>query len=473
MSRTKGSKNKTISKAELINNINNITPELEQKALPPSFGKIDSLLIAPKTISNNPVELIKLNKGYVGSCNQKNATSIASTPLRLFAVKHSKNDKIVFPYKSLNKNVVDRMKRESKNLMIKMAHDVVEITEHPVFELLNQVNDDLNYYDLMEMTAAYCGLIGNAYWHIEKEKNGLPKNIRILPAEYTCVTLDDTLHIKGYRLFNGVYQEEFKKEDVIHFKNTSPGLFWRVWNNALMTGIYGMGDLEYVLDEVYLYNSINDYLRALTENNAIPAAIIKYTGGRLDKNTMQDVQQQWDKVLRTWKRAGKTKVMDQDFDFVPISMPPKDLEFGEGRKWLRGVICNGFGVPEDLVTTENSNRASSSTAVHHYMRYTILPKLKRLEERLNSHLITLYDDNLFFEFDSPVPGDVALTIKQEEQDLKNGVITINEVRAQRGLLPVEWGNSPIANTNTNIDTNETNDVIPKPIDDEEKDVGNT
>jgi HK97 family phage portal protein len=196
------------------------------------------------------------------------------------------------------------------------------------------------------------------------------------------------------------------------------------------------------LDEVYLYNSINDFLRALTENNSIPSAIIKYTGGRMDKNTMADVQNQWDKVLRTWKRAGKTKVMDQDFEFQAISLPPKDLEFEEGRKWLRGVIANAFGVPEDLITTENSNRASSNTAICNYMRYTILPKLRRMEERLNSHLLKLYDDNLFFQFSNPVPDDEELAVKQEFIDLNAGVVTINEVRERRGMSPVEWGYTP-------------------------------
>jgi len=455
MSRPLGTKNKTPSKKELTKRIEQIerterTEPSEQKSIPPSFGRIDALVVSPRVLSNNPVELLKLNRGFVGVCNTKNATTIASTPLRLFAVSHSNSEKIVFPHKKLNKVEVEKIKVESKSYMVKQAHNVVEITEHPVYEVLNNINDDLDYYDLMELTASYLGMIGNAYWEIIKKSNGLPQGITVLPAEYTCVTLDDTMHIKGYRLFNGIYQREFDKKDVIHFKNCAPGLFWRVWNNALITGLYGMGDVEYVLDEVYLYNSINDYLRALTENNSIPSAIIKYTGGRLDKKTMEDVQKQWDKVLRTWKRAGKTKVMDQDFDWQPISLPPKDLEFGEGRKWLRGVIANAFGVPEDLITTENANRASSNVAISNYMRFSIKPRLKRIEERLNNNLIKLYDDNLFFKFDNPIPNDEALEIKREQTDLQMGVLTVNEVRRSRGLLDVEWGNVPYNPPKENI-----------------------
>jgi len=378
----------------------------------------------------------------VGICNAKNATTIAGTALRLFAVTGNNTKKVVFPFKKLNCVEIDRIKRESKSLIVKQAPNLVEITDHPVYDVLNNVNDgDLNYFDGMDLTAQYLGMIGNCFWAIERGGNGLPVGIKVLPSEYTCVTLSDDMKVTGYRVFNGIYQKDYPPEDVIHFKNVSPGLFWQ-WNNALVTGLYGMGDAEYVLDEIYLYNSINDYLRALTENNAIPAGIVHYKGGKLDKNTMKDVQSQWDKVLRTWKRAGKVKVMDMDFEFEPIAMPPKDLEFSEGRKWLRGVIANAFGVPEDLITTENSNKASSSTAIHNYMRFSIKPRLRRIEERLNSHLITQWDDRLFFQFEECVPSDETLDLQKENQDLASGVITINEVRKGRGLQPVPWGDVP-------------------------------
>lgn len=439
MSRPKGSKNKTTVLKEM-----GIVPDIEQKGLAPSFGRIDSLLIAPKVIANNPVELLKLNKNIVGVCNQRNATAIASTPLRLFAIKNNKSQKFLYPTKELNHVEVDKIKRESKSFIVKQASNIVEVVEHPVFNVLNNVNDsDLNYYDGMELTSSYLGMIGNCFWQIVK-KGKTPIGINVLPAEYTTVKLDNEMNVTGYRTFNGIYEMNYEPSQIIHFKNVAPGLFWRVWNNALKTGIYGMGDCEYVLDEIYLYNSILDYLRALTENNSIPASIIKYKAGRLDKNTMQDVQSQWDKVLRTWKRAGKTKVMDQDFDFIPVSLPPKDLDFENGRKWLLMVIANAFGVPVDLLTTDNSNRATANTAISNYFRFTIKPKLKRLEEKLNSHLMPLFDSDLFLEFDEVVPNDEALAIKQENQDLLNGVITINEVRKSRGLSDVEWGNEPYA-----------------------------
>jgi len=440
MARTKGSKNKVSA---------------ESKSMPYVFNQYQNLVFAPKVINNSPIALIQLNKGFVGICNSKNASSLASTPLRLFAVKNNKNTKFLYPTRELSKKQIENIQLESHSMVVKNAQNIVEIVDHPVFECLNNVNGDgdLNYYDLMEITAGYLGLVGNSYWQIIKN-NGTPIGINVLPSEFTSVQLDSELKIAGYSVTHAPNNSvNYEAEDVIHFLNIAPGVFWKFANRNTRTGLYGMGDLEYILDEVYLYNSINDYLRSLTENNAIPAGIVKYKNGRLDKNTMEDVQKQWNKVLRGWKNAGKTKIMDQDFEWLPLSIAPKDLDFPEGRKFLMNVIANGFGIPIDLLTTENSNKASSSTAIHNYMRFTIKPKLRRIEERLNSHLMPMFDDKLFLKFDECVPADQQLAMQQENNDLKNGVITVNEVRALRGLQPVAWGNLPYIPAKEEIDIN--------------------
>jgi hypothetical protein len=44
--------------------------------------------------------------------------------------------------------------------------------------------------------------------------------------------------------------------------------------------------------------------------------------------------------------------------------------------------------------------------------------------------------------EDPVPIDRDATTAQQTLDLKYGVVTINELRGERGLPPVEWGDKP-------------------------------
>src|SRR5204863_9185908 len=74
----------------------------------------------------------------------------------------------------------------------------------------------------------------------------------------------------------------------------------------------------------------------------------------------------------------------------------------------------------------------------------IRPKLRRRDGKINEQLIPLYDatGRLFVASDDPAPESVELQLQQQEADLKWGVRTINEVRAERGLPAVGWGDRP-------------------------------
>jgi hypothetical protein len=49
---------------------------------------------------------------------------------------------------------------------------------------------------------------------------------------------------------------------------------------------------------------------------------------------------------------------------------------------------------------------------------------------------------LFLASEDPVPVDQDQGLQQQQSDLKYGVVTINEIRGERGLPPVPWGDVP-------------------------------
>jgi hypothetical protein len=58
--------------------------------------------------------------------------------------------------------------------------------------------------------------------------------------------------------------------------------------------------------------------------------------------------------------------------------------------------------------------------------------------------VPLYDPTgrLFLASEDPTPVDAQASLTQKEQDVKYGVVTINELRGERGLPPVPWGEVP-------------------------------
>jgi hypothetical protein len=84
-------------------------------------------------------------------------------------------------------------------------------------------------------------------------------------------------------------------------------------------------------------------------------------------------------------------------------------------------------------------------ADHLHKSLTILPRLRRRDEKLNEQLLPHIDPTgqLFFATPDPTPANQSFLLQQEQADLKLGVRTINEVRAARGLPVVPWGDAPV------------------------------
>jgi hypothetical protein len=106
-------------------------------------------------------------------------------------------------------------------------------------------------------------------------------------------------------------------------------------------------------------------------------------------------------------------------------------------------IANAFHVPISFFTS-NTNLANLLASQSQHMALAIDPRLRRRDEKLNEQLVPLFDPTgrLFLASEDPLPIDLDAMIAQKELDMKYGIVTINEVRSERGLPPVEWGNKP-------------------------------
>jgi len=435
---------------------NKTQPKVEVKSLPePSMVSLQTWVQAPNNINKHPYELMSLNVGYVYDCVKMLSTTVASAPLKIYTAKQKNSKKMAewVQTKELTKYQKQHIKSFINKVQVKTAEDFVEITNHPVCDLLNNVNDSLDSYTFLEMIEQYLALIGNCFVEIVIAKDGTPEALNVLASEYVTCLLDDVGNVTGYRLqvYGAGSKRDFELNQIIHFKQPVAGAFKRPTSDKLpLTALYGMGELEACLTEVELYNQINQFERSLFLNNCRPDFVVKYSDGRLEENTKLKLQKQWNQYFKGTKQSGKALITDSQFEIIPLDFGVKDLSFIEGKKYLRCAIMNAFGVDESFFSQENANRASSQVAIEKYLRFTITPKLRRIQEALNARLMPLYDDNLLCCFDNIIPTDYASQIAQDTSDIQNQILTINEVRAERGLDPVAWGDSPVAKGDANV-----------------------
>src|SRR5262249_32298466 len=107
-------------------------------------------------------------------------------------------------------------------------------------------------------------------------------------------------------------------------------------------------------------------------------------------------------------------------------------------------IANAFHVPLAFLTSE-TNLANLQASQAQHASLAIAPRLQRRDEKLNEQLVPLYDPPRRAARASagPAPEHREEQRRQEESDLRLGVRPVNEVRSDRGLPPVPWGNEPL------------------------------
>jgi len=353
--------------------------------------------------------MVQADNSWVYACARVNAQNVAKIELRLF------------------RRMPDG-KREP-------------VSEHPWLELLRTVNPHMNGFDLLELTDLYLELIGNAYWYLAPQRltnplsgQRLPGEIWVLMGQFVRVVPGRQQLVDGY-LYTppGTAQPvAFGVEELVHFKLSSPENLY-----------YGKGCVEGGRFAVDSNEFQKRYEIGLFKNMARLDGVL-VTDKDMSEEQIRRLRTEWNRLYQGADRAGNIAILQRGMKYEAVAATPKDLDYLRGRIATREEICAVFGVPPSkLGLVEHVNRANAEANDLTYQSETILPRLRRIQEKINERIMPMYDPTLEVEFDNPVPRDNEYALKKRDSDLDRGVLTINEVRQDDGKEPVGWGDQPL------------------------------
>jgi len=353
--------------------------------------------------------MVQADNSWVYACARVNAQNVAKVELRLF-------------------RRLGAGKREP-------------VQEHPWLKLLRTVNPHMNQFDLLELTDLYLELIGNAYWYLAPQRltnpmsgQRIPGEIWVLMGQFVRIVPGRQQLVDGY-LYTppGTAQPiAFGFEEIVHFKLPSAESLY-----------YGKGCVEggrFAVDSNELQKR---YEIGLFKNMARLEGVL-LTDKDMSEEQVRRLRTEWNRLYQGADRAGNIAILQRGMKYEAVAATPKDLDYLRGRIATREEICAVFGVPPSkLGLVEDVNRANAEANDLTYQSETILPRLRRIQEKLNERIMPIYDPTLEVEFDNPVPRDNEYALRKRDSDLDRGVITINEVREDDGKEPVEWGAQPL------------------------------
>lgn len=242
-----------------------------------------------------------------------------------------------------------------------------------------------------------------------------------------------------------------------------------VWleRNPRSDSIYGRSPVEVLAETIQtLIYSIEHNLEYFNDNS-IPKGIIGLEG--LDAAGIIAFKDQWKEQQRKLDSAGNWKKI---FHHVPIvgTMPKferiqfsnAELELLEGQKWWAQMVWACFGVTAtELGYTEDAKGMANQIVQSNVFKKRVLNPILRLEEYKHNHEILPE-----FEFDDVQFKFMTFDVEEETKKANlyklqtdTGIKTVNEIRADEGLEPVEWGDAdPKRNQGNNFSFGNENPI---------------
>jgi|TARA_R100000501_G_C2631216_1_gene127156 HK97 family phage portal protein len=248
------------------------------------------------------------------------------------------------------------------------------------------------------------------------------------PNEFGILPEDKPAYFQYSWLNHSAKPLPFFKREIVYFNSTPRS-----------NSPYGWSPIESLFMVLESLNNAVRFNKKSFEEYAIPDGALSVIGA--DKDSLARFIQQWKNDVKG--KPHKLVIFNEDMKFTPFHQKNKDMEWLEGQKYYQRLVWAMYGVtPDELGFTETSNRSVGESQSRVFVRRAIKPFLQLLQTKITEDIIAEFYDG---EIECEIKWDwIDQELEKEEQvqqreDVKTGILTINEVRLGRGLDPVTWG----------------------------------
>lgn len=208
-------------------------------------------------------------------------------------------------------------------------------------------------------------------------------------------------------------------------------------------GFGGVGELEgYAPHRIHsnsmgLSVALEKYAAEFFGSGGQPLGIIT-TKADFGEQSREQIRAGFSKYLKLSREKGEPPVFDSETDYKPISTPNNESQFIEARKLQIAEIARIYRVPlHMLMEMDKASYSNTEQANKHFLDYTLLAYLNRIEASLDSCLLTPQErrQGMYFEFDvnGLLRGDSTQRADYYQKLRVAGAITQNEIRTRENL----------------------------------------
>ena len=307
---------------------------------------------------------------------------------------------------------------------------------HWTNELLNNPNPYFTRSQVFSYIENWLSINGNAYIWTPTNGYRVPLQMWVLNPTRMRVIKGENSFIDGY-----VYQSAqegniaIPEKEIIHLAKIHPAARPE---EIIGMNIFGVGLVSAALEYAHIDREVSAYLARLFENNTVPPLVATFPE-RFDQDEWQKLKSAWNEELPDYKLRALLG------GGMQLQLPPKgelSISYDSVSKDTRTQIAQVFGVPPGMLDGSFQNRATAEVQFAIFRQNTIDPEALYIAEEFTRHF-RRWEENILIEAKPYEYADPDADMRQEEFELKWGLKTINEARADRGYDPIKDGNIPL------------------------------
>lgn len=323
-----------------------------------------------------------------------------------------------------------------------------KLEAHPLLTMLDKPNPLQAGHEYFASLYSYLLISGNSYALKVGADNSEPRELHLMRPDRMRIVPSKTYIPSAYEyIIEGKVVERYDADpdtgasDIKHIKLWHP-----------MNDYYGLSPIQSASADIDQHNLAARHNVNLLNNGARPTGAIVFNPrdikSGLPATLTEDQRAQIisDLELRFSGagNAGRTMLLEGDFDWKEMGLSPKDMDFLELKNATARDIALCFGVPAQLVGVPDaqtySNIAEARLALY---EETIIPLARRVESDLNEWLSPLYGDRISIRYDLDSIPAMAERRKRVYENVvagvREGILSRNEARERLGMESIDGG----------------------------------
>jgi HK97 family phage portal protein len=304
---------------------------------------------------------------------------------------------------------------------------------HPLMDLiLAGPNQWQSWPDWVEWLMAQVLLRGNALSEIVLDGSGRIVALRPIPWEWVSVQLlpsgrlaYDVVEITN--IYGGTGRPRRLLEgEVFHLRDRTDD------------GLIGRSRLQRAAAVVAAGLNIQAFASQLYLNGVNPSGVLT-VDGKLSHETLTRLREHFREAFAGTRNAASAMVLDQGVKWQSISVSPEDAELLASRKFSVEELCRLFQVPPPIIQDYGHNTfTNSETAGRWFAQFTIAPWAQKIQAEFKRSIFSAAiraTHEIELDLSAFLRGDPETRWKSHEIAVKNGILTVNEVRELEGWNP--------------------------------------